>query len=118
MKVFRPQEVDSSVFLGWYGLDIVSKSSSSRLKTKCLDGGQFSLFEASCLVAMTVLRKTSRSRQLLTDKQQATSHENLKITSGTKHRRAHTTSKLLYGRLCIGAFYCTRPQVINAAMHS
>ena len=43
------------------------------------------------------------NNKLQTDKQQATSHQRLKITSGSKHTRRHT-SKLLYGQLCIGAF--------------
>ena len=80
-------------------------------KLKRLDGGQFVLLGAGRLVAMTFLRRTSRLRQLLTDKQQATSRN---IPSKAKnnfrnlaHKRA---SKLLYGQLCISAFYCTRPR--------
>ena len=74
----------------------LEQSSSSRSKSKRLDGGQFSLLGAGHLVAMTFLRRTSRLWQLLTDKQQATSCQKLKITSGTKHTRAHTTSKLYF----------------------
>ena len=72
VKVFRPQEVDCCIFLGWNSLDIISKSSSSRLKSKRHDGGQFSLLGTGRLVAMTFLRRTSRPRQLLTDKQHLT----------------------------------------------
>jgi len=82
--------------------NLVSKLLSSRSKPKCLDDRQLSLLGAGRLIAMTFLRRTSRPRQVLTDKQRAMSCQKLKMTPGTKCTGVHTNN--LFIALALGHF--------------